>query len=181
MVDNVASDRVVIGKISGVYGVKGWVKIHSFTEPMENFLGYKSVSTKLNGRLTTIEFDKSHKHGKGLVGHIVGCDDRELARSYTRCELSVAVDELPALTGEEFYWRELEGLQVYSEFGEGEEVLLGAIHHLIETGANDVLVVRHCEHAIDDRERLIPYLPEQVVLDIDLEQRRMTVSWDPEF
>ncbi|ROS05212.1 16S rRNA processing protein RimM [Sinobacterium caligoides] len=181
MSEKAASERIVVGKISGVYGVKGWVKIHSFTEPMDNILGYKSFTTKLNGRDATIEFDQSRKHGKAIVGHIVGVDDREVARHYTRCELSVPIDQLPELQDDEFYWYQLTDLKVYSRLPEGGEVLLGAVRNMLETGANDVLIVSRCENSLDDKERLIPYIPGQYVLDVDLEQGRMTVDWDPEF
>jgi len=181
MSEKQTSKRVIVGKISGVYGVKGWVKIHSFTEPMDNILGYKSFTTKLDGREITIEFDKSHKQGKTIVGHIDGVDDREEARRYTRCELSIPMDQLPELQDDEFYWYQLTDLKVYINLPEGGEVLLGAVRNMLETGANDVLIVSHCEGSLDDKERLIPYVPGHYVLDVDLEQGRMTVDWDPEF
>ena len=103
-------------------------------------------------------------------------DDRELAREYSGLELAVAADQLPALADDEYYWHQLVSLKVYAQ-----EQLLGAVDHLIETGANDVLVVKPCQGSIDQRERLIPYLPGDFVQNIDLHAGTMQVDWDPEF
>ncbi len=176
--------RVVIGKITGVYGVKGWVKVHSFTEPMSNFLDYAGSQSGLQfGRghdCKPIEIDEARLHGKGIVAHIAGVDDREIARQYCGFDLSVDQAILPTLSADEYYWHQLVGLEVYSMFG-GSEQLLGKIDHLIETGANDVLVVKPSKGSIDQRERLLPYVPEAFVLRIDEAQGRMDVDWDPEF
>lgn len=170
--------RVVIAKITTVFGVKGWVKIHSFTQPMENFLDYDHCEFRKNGQWQVLEIDQSRVHGKGIVAHLRGVDDREQAREYCGLELSVAADALPALQSDEFYWHQLIGLSVYTTHGDR---LLGKVDHLIETGANDVLVVKACQGSIDDRERLVPYLPGQYIDDIDLEAGRLSVAWDPEF
>jgi 16S rRNA processing protein RimM len=84
---------------------------------------------------------------------------------------------LPELPSGEYYWYQLEGLDVFTVSGE----CLGKVHHLMETGSNDVVVVRATSGSIDQRERLIPYLPDQVVQQVDLDQGRMVVDWDPEF
>ncbi|WP_372864717.1 ribosome maturation factor RimM [Spongiibacter sp.] len=169
-------EPVVVAKISTVYGVKGWVKIHSFTDPIENFLGFSGYLLNKAGRWQEVEIDECRRHGKGIVAHLQGVDDRELARQYCGLELGVTADQLPALSDDEFYWHQLVGLQV---FANGQ--LLGEIDHLIETGANDVLVVRPCEGSLDDRERLIPYLPGDFVQNIDLQGGAIQVDWDPEF
>ena len=175
------SRLVVVGKITTVYGVKGWVKIHSFTEPMENIFGYQSCYLERDGQWQPLEFDAGKLHGKGLIAQIKGVSDREQARLYCQCNIAVSADEMPALEGDDFYWHELEGLLVYTHSSEGEEQLLGKVSHLMETGANDVLVVRKCKGSIDRRERLIPWLPEQVVQEVDIEAGRMQVDWDAEF
>lgn len=170
----------MIGKITTVYGVKGWVKIYSFTEPMSNLLNYSEFKYGKGGNWQSITFDEARVHGKGIIAHIAGVDDRDAARRY--CDNDLAVEEvaLPPLEDEEYYWHQLQGLKVYSHFG-GAEVLLGKVDHLLETGANDVLVVRKCAGSIDARERLIPYVPGQFVGEIDLAAGRMDVDWDPEF
>jgi 16S rRNA processing protein RimM len=93
----------------------------------------------------------------------------------------VPADRLPALAEGEYYWHQLEGLEVWCGASEGDgQVLLGTVDHLIETGANDVLVVRASPGSMDQRERLIPYLPGDVVTGVDLAAGRMEVNWFPE-
>jgi 16S rRNA processing protein RimM len=93
----------------------------------------------------------------------------------------VSADALPELEADEFYWHQLEGLKVYSSYStEDAPVLLGEVSHLLETGANDVLVVKACKGSIDNKERLLPYRPE-VIENIDLAAGRIDSLWDPEF
>jgi 16S rRNA processing protein RimM len=179
MGDPEANRMLVVGKITGCYGVKGWVKIHSYTEPQENFLGFGRWMLQRRGAPEPIEFDQWRRQGKGLVAHIAGVDDRTLAESYKG--LSVAVEEgsLPHLEEGDYYWRQLQGLQVWCRDAEAEQdrVLLGVVDYLIETGSNDVLVVKASRDSIDERERLIPYLPGDVVTRVDLEQAMIEVDW----
>ena len=180
-------DMLVVGKITGCYGVKGWVKIHSYTEPRENFLGFGKWVLLRRGASEPIEFDDGRVQGKGLVAHIAGVDDRNLAEAYSGLEVAVQADSLPALEEGDYYWSQLQGLQVWcrepredgssKEGGIEERVLLGTVDYLIETGANDVLVVKPSAGSIDDRERLIPYLPGDVVTRVDLERAEMEVNW----
>jgi len=184
-----SADTLVIGKIVGCFGIKGWVKIHSYTEPAESFFGYGKCSVKRRGD-ESLEFDAGHRQGKGLVAHIKGVDDRTLAESYKGLEITVDASELPQLEKGEFYWRQLQGLQVWCRDRDQPEggaqdsdspVLLGVVDHLIETGANDVLVVRACEGSYDQRERLIPYLPGDVVTGVDLEKAVIEIEWFLDF
>ncbi|NCF18722.1 MAG: ribosome maturation factor RimM [Haliea sp.] len=170
---------LTVGKITGCYGIKGWVKIHSFTEPGENFLTFGQWMIRRRGVLEPIEFDDGKRHGKGLVAHIAGVDDRTLAEAYTGLEVVARADSLPPLDEGDYYWHQLQGLQVWCREGDGR-VLLGTVDYLIETGANDVLVVKASAESIDDRERLIPYLPGDVVTRVDLEQAEIEVDWFPD-
>lgn len=180
-------DLLVVGKITGCYGVKGWVKIHSYTEPRENFLGFGNWILLRRGASEPIEFDDGRVQGKGLVAHIAGVDDRTLAEAYSGLEVAVQGDSLPALEEGDYYWSQLQGLQVWcrdasgaggsEEGGTEERVLLGTVDYLIETGANDVLVVKPSTDSIDDRERLIPYLPGDVVTKVDLDRAVIEVDW----
>jgi 16S rRNA processing protein RimM len=191
-VGEISSDPMIIGKIVGCFGIKGWVKIHAYTDPVENFLVYGTCTVKArDGRPgvhdnALLEFDSGRRQGKGLVAHIKGVDDRTLAESYKGLELTVAATELPQLGSGDFYWQQLSGLKVWcadqdSEQGAGPEsdqrVLLGMVDHLIETGANDVMVVKACEGSYDQKERLVPYLPGDVVTRVDLEEAVIEVDW----
>jgi 16S rRNA processing protein RimM len=174
-------DLLVVGKITGCHGIKGWVKIHSYTEPQENFLRFGKWMLRRKGVVEPVEFDDGRAQGKGLVAHIAGVDDRALAESYRGLEVAVLAGSLPDLEEGDYYWTQLQGLQVWcsdrSLESSAERVLLGTVDHLIETGANDVLVVKPTEGSTDDRERLIPYLPGDVVTRVDLAEAVIEVNW----
>lgn len=181
-----AAKRIALGHIASVYGVKGWLKIHSNTSPMENILNYPrwildTLDSDGNGQLKIVEIDQARPHGKGLVAHIVGCDDRELARTYCGSQITVCIDELPEPEDDEIYWHQLESLDVFSRNAAGDNILLGKVSHLMETGANDVLVISPSKGSIDRRERLVPWLIDQVVLDVNPAKGFIRVDWDPEF
>lgn len=166
-------ELVTVGRITSVYGVKGWVKIHSYTEPLENVMLYQPWQLFINKRNVVVEIDAFKRHGgNGLVAHIVGCDDRDKARAYTSADINVPRQQLPLPEAGEYYWHQLQGLTVITDTG----VTLGKVDYLMETGSNDVMMVKG-----EDRQRLIPYLPDQVIKQIDLDKGVITVDWDPEF
>ena len=181
MAEPSTDDLLVVGKITGCYGVKGWVKIHSYTEPKENFLGFGKWMLRRKGAVEPVEFVDLRAQGKCLVAHIAGVDDRTLAESYRGLEVVVPAGSLPDLEEGDYYWSQLQGLQVWcrdqSPGAGAEPVLLGSVDHLIETGANDVLVVKPSQGSMDDRERLIPYLPGDVVTRVDLAEAVIEVNW----
>lgn len=172
-----ASDLVELGSITSLYGVKGWLKVFSHTEPMENILSYSPWQLKLDGRWTPVKVEQGKRHGKGLVVKLAGCEDRDQAARYCGAAIAVERSALPDLDSEEFYWHQLEKLTVMTESG----VNLGQVDYLIATGSNDVLVVKGTAESLDKRERLIPYLPDQVVKEVNLEAGTIRVDWDPEF
>ena len=169
---------IVLGRVSSVYGVKGWVKVYSYTEPMDRILDYGQWMLNQNGQWSLVTVDKGRSHGKGMVAHFEGCDDRELAKQYCGADIAVPRDRLPELPDGEFYWFELEGLTVVNLDG----VNLGKVDYMMSAGAsNDVLAVKGGADSIDRQERLIPYVPDVYVKDVDLEIGRILVDWDPEF
>ncbi|MDB4476282.1 ribosome maturation factor RimM [bacterium] len=176
MTESAADGMLVIGKITGCYGLKGWVKVHSYTEPPENFLDFGGWRLKRRDSYETVDFDSGSFRGKGLVAHIAGVDDRTLAEAYRGCEVCIPESALPPLPEGDYYWKDLQGLQVWNQQGD-DKVLLGVVDYLMETGANDVLVVVACEGSIDERERLIPYLPGQSVGRVDLASGVIEVDW----
>ena len=172
-----SSDLVTVGRITAVYGVRGWLKVHSFTEPMDNILQFSKWYLQGQKGWEPLNIDGGRLHGKGLIVHIEGIDDRDLAAGYCQRDIAVHRSEMPRLGEGEFYWHQLEGLRVVSQF-DGREHDFGTVVRMMETGANDVLVVRGGE---DRRERLIPYLPGEFITDIDLDAGVITVAWDPAF
>lgn len=174
------SSQLTAGKITGAHGIKGWVKIHSYTDPEENLFGFGAWRLQRRGALLkSVEFDAWRRQGKGMVAHIVGVDDRTEAESLRGVEIVVAAGRLPTLAEGDFYWHQLQGLQVWGREpgSSAERVLLGTVDYLIETGANDVLVVKASEESIDERERLIPYLPGEVIKRVGLEEAVIEVDW----
>lgn len=171
-----AEDLVVLGKIGSVHGVRGEVKVYSYTDPLDNLLDYRHWTLTRDGEVRQVELASGRLHGKLLTAKIKGLDDREEARGYNGFLICVPRSQLPELADEEYYWYQLEGLKVINQ----DEQLLGTVDHLLETGANDVLVVKPCAGSLDDRERLLPYT-EQCVLKIDLAAGEMRVDWDADF
>lgn len=166
---------IMLGRISGVYGVKGWVKVFSDTDPREGIANYSEWLLKRQHGWQRITVENGRKQGKNIVVKLAGIDDRNMAATLSGCEIAVSRDQIASAKPGDYYWIDLEGLKVVTTAG----VDLGSVDHLIETGANDVLVVR--EEESGTRERLIPWLPGEVVTEVDLEGGQMTVDWDPEF
>lgn len=177
-------EPMVAGRIVAVHGVKGWVKVRSFTEPRDNLFRYHNWWLQGSGAVwNEIEFDRFRRQGKGLIAHIAGLDDRDQARNYCQRDIAVDKGQLPGLADKEFYWRQLEGLTVITLFGDkggGERRALGRVTQMLETGANDVLVVKGNARSLDRRERLIPYA-DPFVLNVNLAVGEIEVDWDPEF
>jgi 16S rRNA processing protein RimM len=165
------NDMIIMGRISGLFGVRGWVKIYSYTSPKEGILGYRVWHLKRQGNWRHYSVAAGHRQGKGVVAQLEGYNDRDQAAELIDSDIAVSRDQLPTLPAGEYYWADLEGLSVVTLEG----IELGRVSHLFETGANDVLVVK------GDRERLIPYTLGEAVQEIDLEAARMVVDWDPDF
>ncbi len=166
-----AQDRIILGKIVGLYGVRGWVKVYSHTNPRENIFSYGPWLVKLRGQWQRMEVVDHRPQGKGLIARLEGYDDREQARTLLGSEVAVLRSQMPAAAEGEYYWADLVGLEVVTEEG----ARLGRVDHLIATGANDVLVVE------GERQRLIPFVQGRYVTAVDLEEGEIRVDWDPDF
>jgi 16S rRNA processing protein RimM len=162
------SSLIVVGKIVGAYGIKGWLKILSFTRPRENLLKYSPWSVKQNEEWHEIQLLESRSQGKGLVASLVGITDRDKAMALIGSDLAIDRDQLPVPNEGEFYWHDLINMQVINQQNE----MLGVVTELLETGANDVLVVE-----ADKQRYLIPYVKDVYIKDVDIEQGILTVDW----
>jgi 16S rRNA processing protein RimM len=170
--DSGQDDRfVTIGRFSGLYGVKGWLKVYSHTRPKQNILQYRPWYVRTDQGWELLELQQGRSHGKGVVVKPVACDDRDQAAALLERDIAVKRSQFPRAEDDSFYWVDLEGLQVVTLDGRQ----LGRIDHLFETGANDVMVVE------GDRERLIPFTPGQTVVQVDLQQGVVQVDWDADF
>jgi len=163
---------VVVGCVGAPFGVKGWVHVQSFTEPAENILSYKTWYLRKTTQWQEIKVKNARVHGKGFVAMFIGCENREAAAVLNHAEIGVPREALPALDPGEYYWTDLIGMTVVTKEGE----ILGEVKDLLETGSNDVLIVKG-----EKKEHLIPYIPKEYVLQVDINAKRMQVDWDPEF
>lgn len=164
-----AENIVPLGHVSGVHGIQGWVKIHSLTEPREAIFEYQPWL--LGAAHKPVRVLQGKKHGNRLIAHIEDVDDRDTAEALVHQPIGVCREQLPEAEEGHFYWADLIGLRV--ELEDGTE--LGVVDNLMATGANDVLVVR------GDRQRLVPFVREQYVKRVDLENGLIVVDWDPDF
>lgn len=173
-----AAALLLVGRIGAAHGIRGWVKVHSFTDPLENILDYQPWTLRGTEGERPVKVTASRWQGKQLVVQLDGESDRTRAEAnYCGREVLVPASVLPVLPADEFYWRDLIGLRV--QLVDGRD--LGKVTSMMETGANDVLVVRGDSDSIDRSERLLPWLPDKVVKQVDTDAGMMTVDWDPEF
>ncbi|CAO1660705.1 Ribosome maturation factor RimM [Salinicola sp. NYA28a] len=174
---NDETQHVVLGRLTSPHGVKGWLKVYSYTSPAQGIFDYPVWVLSMQGQRQSRRLLDARPQGKSLVVRLEGIDTRELAEQWAGAEVSIEKTALPELDSGEYYWHQLEELEVKTCDG----VKLGRVDHLFETGANDVLVVKPSEGSLDDRERLLPFLPDDVIVQVDLAGRFMIVDWDPAF
>ena len=164
-------DEVVLGYVSGVHGLKGWVKVFSYTDPRDAILGYQPWRLGAAGseaRQVTIE--RGQPHGKTIIAALPGVTTPEAARALVGQEIRFLRADMPDAEEGSWYWSDLLDLVVINRDG----VKLGTVKNMIETGANDVMVLA------GERERLIPFVMELVVDRVDLAAREIHVDWHPD-
>lgn len=172
---NDSGRRVLLGRVIGAFGVRGELKIDSFTQPRERILRYQPwILRDAGGAESEVSGATGRETAKGVVARFPDIEDRDAAEAMRGCELYVPREALPPAAEGEFYWTDLEGLRVQTVEG----VALGTVLHMLATGANDVVVVGDGD---DGRERMIPFVRPDFVRDIDLLAGTMTVDWDPDF
>jgi len=159
---------VILGQVTGLHGVKGWVKVHSYTDPREAILDYKDWLLVRDGDWQAVRVAEGKRHGKTVIARLEGVDDRDVAANYVDDEIGVPREQLPDTGRGEFYWADLEGLRVVHSDGR----ILGKVAYLLATGANDVLVVQ------GDQEVLIPFVQGEVIKDVDLAAGVINVDWE---
>lgn len=165
------AQRVVLGRVTGPHGVQGWLRVRTFTQSRETLLGFGTWMVGGEAGWTEYGLLDGRVHADGLMVRLQGIADRDAAAALRGSEIAIWRSQLPALQEGEYYWSDLEGLNVFT----GDGVALGVVERLFETGANDVMVVR------GDRERLIPFVMDAVVRRIDLAAGCIEVDWDAEF
>lgn len=165
-------ENVIVGRVTAVFGIKGWVKVASFTEHPDDLLDYRPWRLDDgNGGWVETDVAEVARRSKGFIARLEDCRDRDEAARYAGRDIAVERSKLPPTEDDEYYWSDLTGCTVSTTDG----TALGTVSRLMATGANDVLVVQG-----DDRERLVPFTA-QTVVEVDLATRSMRVDWDPEF
>ena len=157
-----------MGRITGLFGVRGWVKVYSYTEPREAVLNYDRwlLGRKDGWQEATVA--EGQRHGKTIIARLDGYVDRDQAAGLVGADIGVPREAMPETESDQYYWSDLEGLRVLHR--DGTE--LGRVAYLLETGANDVMVVQ------GEQERLIPFVLDKVVLDVDLDKGEIEVDWE---
>ena len=173
---------IAAAKIVGVHGIKGWVKLKvnlenpaTLTSLKPQFLTDSQRQSRRPVRVLNVR-----AQGKGYIASLEGVGDRNAAELLRGYDILVPKAALPKLDDGEFYWDDLIGCTVRTRDDEGNSLDLGEINYLLETGANDVLVVRASETSLDDRERLIPYIEDDVIVSVDLAEAIIEVNWHPD-
>ena len=165
--------RILLGKVAGALGLRGEVKLESWTEPRGAIFRYQPWTLRdAQGNEREISGVQGRETGKHVVATFPDVADRDSADALRGLEIYVPRTALPPAKAGEFYWADLEGLRVVTVDG----IALGTVSHLFSTGANDVLVARD-----DERERMIPFVQPQYVTSIDIDAGVITVDWDPDF
>ncbi len=168
---------MVVGRVTGAFGVRGWLKVRSYTEPAENILAYSPWYLRRDAVEEAENAGRVHRvvageaRGEGVVAQLEGIDDRDTAAGLAGSRVMVPRSRFPAAGAREFYWTDLEGLEVRTEAGE----VLGRVQGMLETGANDVMIVQ------GDRRRLIPFILDATVLDVRLDEGVLIVDWALDF
>ncbi|MEE4245537.1 MAG: ribosome maturation factor RimM [Kangiellaceae bacterium] len=174
-----AEEIVVIGKLTSAFGVKGGVKVFSYTQPRLNILNYNPWLLNIDGQWQSVKVLDGRQQGKSIAVTLEGIDDRNQAEAMAGIKVGIESSQLPELESDEFYWRDLEGMAVVNSEG----VEFGTITHLIETGSNDVMVVKETIEQSQGKkrqERMIPFTAD-AVLNVDAAERIVTVEWDADF
>lgn len=169
----------VMGRFGSVFGIKGYIKVYSFTEDPESLFTYSPwFFRKPGGQWQNVEITDFKPHADGHIVKIKGFDVREKVQAFTGSEIGILPSSLPKLPEGVYRWIELIGLRVVNL--EGYD--LGTVSSMMETGANDVLVVKAKKDDLYEiKERLIPYLQNQVIKSVDLDNKVIQVDWEADF
>ena len=163
---------VIMGRVASAFGIRGWVKIQPFSEYVDSLLDYKTwYLGQENGPWREVTVTQCEAHDKTLAAQLPDCPDRNAAEKLKGLLIAVPRSSLPVQDEGEYYWADLIGLTVINEAGE----TLGTVAELLETGANDVLIVRGSGPDI-----LIPFL-NSVIGQVDMAARTIQVSWSADY
>jgi len=173
------TDYITLGSISGVHGLKGWLKVFSHTDPRVKITEYSQWFLRKKGEnWQSYKVLNGKQQGKNIIARLEGVTDRNQVEALIGAEIAIQNEQLEALSSDEYYWKDLIGISVETKEG----VVLGRLDWIFNSGSNDVLVVKELNEGKGKKiERMLPFLMNDVILSIDLDKSLMVVDWDPEF
>jgi 16S rRNA processing protein RimM len=164
--------RILLGRVVGAFGVRGQIKLESWTQPRDAIFRYQPWMLRdASGVERELQGARGRESGKHLIATFPGVEDRDAAEALRGVEIHVPRSALPPPKPGEYYWIDLEGLRVVNVDGAD----FGTVSHLFSTGSNDVLVAK------GDRERLIPFIEPDFIKLVDFDAAVVTVDWDADF
>ncbi|MBL4815370.1 ribosome maturation factor RimM [Shewanella sp.] len=171
-------EPVVLGKLGSSHGIKGWLKITTYTDSVEGIFDYSPWLIKEQGEWREVKVLQWRFQGKAVVASLEGVETRDQAQMLTNCEIAVTPQQMQTLPEDEFYWRDLIGCEVVNTKGYN----MGKVQEIVETGSNDVLLVKaNAKDGFGKAERMIPFVTEQFIIEVNLTEKQIIVDWDPDF
>lgn len=171
-------EPVVLGKLGSCHGIKGWLKITTYTDSVEGIFDYSPWLIKEQGEWREVKVTQWRFQGKAVIAELEGVTTREQAQMLTNCEIAVPAEDMLDLPVDEFYWRDLIGCEVVNINGYN----MGKVQQIVETGSNDVLLVKaNAKDGFGKVERMIPFVTEQFIQSVDISAKQILVDWDPDF
>ncbi len=161
-------ERVACGRVAGAHGVRGWLRVRSDTRPPDNLLRYPRWQLRGGGRRLDLPLERGRRQGRRLLAKLAGVGDRDAAAALAGREIWIEAAAFAPLPAGEYYHHQLLGLAAVDQRG----APLGRVARILETGAHDVLLIAGGE------ERLVPYVPGETVLAVELGAGRIRVRWD---
>ncbi|AXQ13170.1 MULTISPECIES: ribosome maturation factor RimM [Shewanella] len=169
---------IVLGKLGSSYGIKGWLKITAYTDSVEGIFDYSPWLIKEQGEWREVKVTQWRYQGKAVVAALEGVETRERAQMLTNCEIGILPEQMKDLPEDEFYWRDLIGCEVINTKGYN----MGKVDQIVETGSNDVLLVKaNAKDSFGKAERMIPFVTEQFIKEVNVSAKQILVDWDPDF
>lgn len=169
------SEFILLGKINGMHGVQGWVKVFSHTSPRIQITQYDHWYLQRQGEWVRFNILTGKEQGKNILVHLEGINDRNQAEALIGSPLAIMENQLMSLPPGQYYWKDLQGMAVETLKGEK----LGTVDWLFDTGSNDVMIING--DSVGERERMIPFVLGDVVKQVDTETARLIVDWDYDF
>jgi 16S rRNA processing protein RimM len=162
---------IVLAKIGKPFGLKGFLKVHSYTNPPESLLSYPALFLQSKQDWVPCEFEATEPKTTHLRVKFAGVNTPEAAQAFTNLLIGAPRSQLSSPAATEYYWADLEGLTVMTR----DQIILGKVLYLMNVGASDLMVVK------GDQEHVIPFVLDEIVLKVDFDQKTILVNWNTEF